>query len=411
MEQPKTLSKKLIFVAVMAAFALIVLGFLNPFSWNDATERIVITRMDGTQKAQFTPGMFYSGFFSKEKAYPNQISVSYKMPEADMDLLDNTVEVGKLTIRFSDGPTALTSGIVQYILPDQEAAMIAIHNAHRSPEGLVVKRLAPYTVECLQNSAQLMSSEMHYSGGRAQMAQDYLDQLRNGAFLLRVQEVNTFDSLEGTNKKVYASEITFDKQGQPRRKFSSIKEYNITVADAQVTDVDYADAVDKLLEKKIAAATEASVSKQRLMTAQQQSLTAEAEGKKKLVEIEYQQKQEQTKQVVAAQTLVEVAKQDLQKQEIARQAAEKEAAKIKTLADAEAYAKKRVMDADGALEKKLEAYKAVQHYWAEAFANYGGNIVPTYQTGAGGSGNGATQFMEIMGMKAARDLNLDLKAK
>jgi ribosome modulation factor len=39
-----------------------------------------------------------------------------------------------------------------------------------------------------------------------------------------------------------------------------------------------------------------------------------------LVEIEYQQKQEQTKQVVAAQTKVEVAKQDMEQQRIQAQA-------------------------------------------------------------------------------------------
>ena len=49
-----------------------------------------------------------------------------------------------------------------------------------------------------------------------------------------------------------------------------------------------------MLKKKIDAATMASVSKQRLMTAEQQKLTAKAEGERKLTEIEYVQKQEQT---------------------------------------------------------------------------------------------------------------------
>lgn len=389
---------------------LLLLLWFNPITWNEAGYRTVVTQASGKQFVQFEPGLFYSGFFAKEQEWPNQISVSYKEDKPDLDLEENTIEIAKLTIRFSDGPTARTSGIVQYILPNIEKDMLNIHNAHKTPSALVTRRLSPYTQECLQNSAQLMSSEMHYGGGRAQMSQDYLDQLKNGAFLLKVEEVNTYDSIEKTNKKIYQSEMQYDRSGTAKRKFSSIKEYGLTVADAQITDVDYEDAVDKLLQKKIAAATEASVSKQRLMTAQQQQLTAEAEGKKRLVEIEYQQKQEQTKQVVAAQTLVEVAKQDLQKQEIARQAAEKEAAKIKTLADAEAYSKQRVMAADGALEKKLATYERVQAKWADAFSNYSGNVVPLYSTG-GNSQNGAFNFMELMGAKAARDLTLDLKNK
>jgi hypothetical protein len=251
---------------------------------------------------------------------------------------------------------------------------------------------------------------MHYGGGRAQMAQDYLDQLKNGAFLLSVQETNSYDSIEKISKKIYAVAIQRDSKGNNKRKFSSIKEYSISVADAQITQVDYEEAVDKMLQKKIQAATDASVSRQQLMTAQQKQLTAEAQGKQKLVEIEYVQKQEQTKQVVAAQTQVELAKQDLTKQEIARQAAEKEAAKIKTLADAEAYARQRVMTADGALDKKLATYEKVQGMWAKAFGEYKGSFVPQFQTGGGGGGN-ALNFMEIMGAKAAKDLSLELKNK
>jgi hypothetical protein len=53
--------------------------------------------------------------------------------------------------------------------------------------------------------------------------------------------------------------------------------------------------VDQKLTKIIDAATKSAISKQELMTAQQQTLTAKAKGEQALVEIEYQQKQEQTK--------------------------------------------------------------------------------------------------------------------
>lgn len=69
------------------------------------------------------------------------------------------------------------------------------------------------------------------------------------------------------------------------------------------------------------------------------------------------------------------------------------------------------MPADGALEKKLDAYKSVQQMWADAFSKYQGNIVPTTQMGGGPSMNGATTFMELMTAKAARDLALDPNPK
>jgi hypothetical protein len=72
------------------------------------------------------------------------------------------------------------------------------------------------------------------------------------------------------------------------------------------------------------------------------------------------------------------------------------------------------MAADGALEKKLATYKDVQNLWANAFMNYKGDLVPKFQTlpanGKGGN-NAGLDFMQIMGAKAAMDLNLDMKVK
>lgn len=401
--------KSLFLLGGLVVFIALFLS-VNPFAWNDAGYRTVVTQADGKQFVQYEPGMYYAGFFSKEGTWPNQISVSSRDSVANLELIDNTIEIGYIPIRFNDATTAKAAGITQYILPASEKEMLEIHNTHKTPEALVQRRLGPYTMECLQNSAQLMSSEMHYGGGRAQMAQDYLDQLKNGAFLLKVREINSYDTLEKTKKKVYQVEIQTGTDGSGKRKFSSIKEYGITVADAQITNVDYETAVDGMLQKKIAAATEASVSKQQLMTAQQQQLTAEAKGKQKLVEIEYTTKQEQTKMVVNANTQVQVAEENRKQKEIELKAAQLEAQTIKTLADATAYEKQRTIQANGALEQKLEAWLKAEQYKWDAFSKFGGNLVPQIQTGGGNSSNGLN-FMELMGAKAARDLSLDMKVK
>jgi SPFH domain / Band 7 family len=406
------ISKRTIIVGVLAVIGLIFFLIVNPFSWNDAGNRTVVERTNGQQIVQFAPGIFYAGFFAKEKEWPNQISVTYQEPKAKLEIEDNGIEVGQIMIRFSDATTADVRGITQFILPSDEKEMILIHNTHRTPQSLVVKRLAPYTKECLQSSAQLMSSEKHYGGGRAQMAQDFLDQLKEGVYLLVTEENLVFDSLENEKKRVYQTEIQFDKKtNTPKRKLSSIKEYGITVADAAITDVDYENKVDEKLVKIIDAVTKSSISKQELMTAQQQTLTAKAKGEQALVEIEYQQKQEQTKQVVEAQTKVKVAEQDKLQQKIAYEGAILEAKKIKELADANAYERQRIMQADGALEMKLKAQVEVQKVWADAFSKYTGAVVPQIQTGGGPTTNGALNFMDIMTAKTAKDFALDLKNK
>lgn len=405
---------KPIALGIGAIIFFILFLIINPFSWNDAGNRTVVERANGTQIVQFSPGVFYAGFFSKEKEWPNQISVLYQDETPNYELEDNSIEIGQISIRFNDATTSNIKGIVQYILPGDEKEMISLHNAHRTPQSLVTKRLAPYTKECLQSSAQLMSSEMHYGGGRAQMAQDFSEQLKEGVYLLSVSEKIVFDSLEKENKRIYETKIQYDAAKQPKRKLSSIKEYGITVADASITDVDYEEKVDVMLAKKIDAATKASVSKQELMTAQQQALTAKAKGEQALVEIEYTQKQEQTRQVVEAETKVKLAEQDKIQQKIAYEASVLEAKKIKELADAEAYSKSRVMQADGALEKKLAAYVEVHKQWADAFSKYQGQVTPTYMMGgsyAPGNYNAAQNFMDMMTIKTAKDLNIQLQNK
>lgn len=406
---------RLIIIGVCIVVAFVLSLILNPFSWNDAGNRTVVEQGGGSQFVQFAPGIFYSGFFAKETEWPNQISVTYQSDKSSMELEDNGIEIGHIGIMFNDGTRADVKGITQFVLPSDEKDMILIHNTHRTPISLVKKRLSTFTKECLQSSAQLMSSDKHYGGGRAQMSQDFLDQLKGGVYLSRTEEQVVYDSVEHEKKRLYMTVIQVDKKsGLPKRKNSAIAEYGITVADASIVDTDYEDKVDQKLVKIIDAATKAAISRQDLMTAQQQTLTAKAKGEQALVEIEYTQKQEQTKQVVAAQTRVEVAKQDLLQQDVQMQAAYKAATKIKTLADANAYEKQRNMAADGALDKKLATYERVAIAQAEALSNFKGNIVPnTVMGGNSGSSsyNGFQQFMDIQNAKALRDLNIDLNNK
>ena len=58
---------------------------------------------------------------------------------------------------------------------------------------------------------------------------------------------------------------------------------------------------------------------------------------------------------------------------------------------------------------RLQTSVTVLYNHGCTFANYKGNIVPQIQTGGGKGTNGGLDFMEIMTMKAAKDLNLDMK--
>ncbi len=388
---------KWIVTGVVAIVGLIVFTFINPFAWNDSSERTVVQQMSGNQFVQYKSGVYYAGFFAKTTQWPNQISVSYQDTIPNMELNDGTIEIGKVIIRFgADATSASVSGIVQYILPSDETEMVSMHNAHKTPQSLVSKRLAPYTKECLQSSAQMMSSEMHYSGGRSTMSQDFGDQLRNGVFILKTTDRVVFDSLENEKKKVYVTEIVTNKNGETKRKNSSIKEYGITVADANITDVDYENRVDVMLGKKIDAATAASIAKQQFITAQQQALTAKAVGEKQLVETEYKEKQIQTQQVVKAETQVKLAEQDKLKQKIAAEAAELEAKKTRIDADAQSYANSRLVSAGLTPWDRADFEMKTKIGVAEALSKI--SLPATYFNGSNSGGNNS-MLESILGVK------------
>ncbi len=394
---------KLIFRVAIALVSIFLL--YNLIGYNSAGCRVHRISIFGDASVIFKPGFYIDGF-SKTVTYNDIMTLAFSKESTN-----SSMDVPPIQVRFNDGSVADATGVIKFVLPKDEASMIKLHNDYRSPENLAATALKQFGVECLKNSAQLMSSEMHYLGGRSTMSQYFQDQLESGVYILKTSEQVIRDTIQNENTRNYVTEILKDKNNNPIRKKSVLIMYGISISDASISDVDYEPRIDEKLAQKIDATTKTSVSKQKLILAQQDALTAEATGKKTLVDIEYQEKQNQTKQVIQAQTQVELAKQNLDKQNIDFKTAQIEAQTIKTLADAEAYKKKTVMLADGALEQKLKTYVTVQTVWATAFENYKGNIVPTYMMGSGGNMNAMQTFMDLQNARNMRDLSLDLNTK
>lgn len=85
------ITKRTIILGVLSIVGLILFLIVNPFSWNDAGNRTVVERTTGEQIVQFAPGIFYAGFFAKEKEWPNQISVTYQEENPQLELEDNGI--------------------------------------------------------------------------------------------------------------------------------------------------------------------------------------------------------------------------------------------------------------------------------------------------------------------------------
>jgi hypothetical protein len=70
------------------------------------------------------------------------------------------------------------------------------------------------------------------------------------------------------------------------------------------------------------------------------------------------------------------------------------------------------MEADGALEKKLDAFIRVNELYAEAVKGYQGSLVPTVVMGENNgrqpAGGGVAELMQLFTAMAAKNLALDM---
>lgn len=395
---------------MIALVALIVTGGILLFScigYNAGGYRTVIeSRISGSIGAKFSNG-FYFTLFGKITEYPDIMTVSFAKEETS-----STVSIPPISVRFNDASSGDAVGVVKFMLPKGEDLMVKLHKDYRNVENLALTGFKPFVMECLKNSSQLMSSEMHYLGGRSTMSQYFQDQLEEGVYILETEEKVVRDTIEKENKRIYLTKISKNKKGNIERKKTMLTQYGIGITDAVISDVDYEERVDKLLGLKIDATSKTTISKQELMKAQQEALTEEAKGKKVLVETEYKELQNQKTQVIQAETQVKLAEQQVRladqdklKQKIAYEASIYEAKKTKELADGEAYAKKAVMLADGALTQTLAAKVAIATAFAEAIGKQ--PLVPMYYFGGNGINAPATssvQMVDMLMMKMAKDL-------
>jgi regulator of protease activity HflC (stomatin/prohibitin superfamily) len=307
----------------LAGFSLILI--FNPFYRTEAGYRTFVETINGNEKVFFKPGFHYAGFFSKNTDYPDVITTVFTSDEegvTDGNEAVTSIEPAFI-IRFNDATKATAQATIRWSLPTDEETMVKIHRAYRSPTRLAKTSLIPYARECLKFAAQLMESETHYSGGRSKLKEDFRDQLQNGQYVLEYKTEYVMDTLTKERQKITTSYIRRGNDGQATRIESDIQQYEIHVNFAAIDEVDYEEQVDKKLAQKIEQSTLESVSKQALITAQQEALTEKARGEQMLAKVKAEQEADKLQAVIQAQKAKEVAREEaLQAKYIADKIAE-----------------------------------------------------------------------------------------
>lgn len=435
---------KKIGLLIFAVIVLVVLGIGTLTSVHDvgADEIVVLQTPSGHMEVWSTPG-WKLAVFGKTTTYKKSEQYNFMYEKAE----DGTVTPKNcISTRFNDQGSANICGSLRFDLPTDEATMLELHNKFRSMEGIMTSLVKPAVVKSVYNSGGLMSSKESAGKKRADLIRFVQDQATRGIYKTSTREGVVEDLLAPPIEVVEMIDSPLmDDNGKPQlddkmqpimtkvpRKTTKPATKKVTLVEPQMDEktgqllVQEASTVTKmgitlynitieriLYEQKV----KEQIDKQRDMTmkvqtkiaeakeAQQNAVTAEETGKAGAAKAKWDQEILKAKAVTAAEQKREVAEKDLEAARLERQA-QVERAK------GEAEAKKLVMAADGALDKKLRAYIEVQKAYAAEIGKQ--RWVPEVVMGGSGAGNGAGAaqgLMQLWQVQAARDLNLDRRVK
>ncbi len=305
-------------------------------------------------------------------------------------------------IRFNDGGHGTLSGSVRWYMPSDHAGILKLHTDFGSQDAIEQQLIRQVLTKSIYMSGPLMSSKESSAEKRNDLLSLIEDQAIYGVYKTAQKDIRVKDELSGMEKSVTIVSIV-TKDGTPvRQEKSPLGIYYVTMSGLTINSIDYDANVEKQIQSQQNAYMLVQTSIANAKKAEQDAITAEQNGKAAAMKAKWDQ------EVIKAQVLT-AAEQEFEKQKLLTKTAElyKQQQILEGQGDAEK--KRLMMNANGALEQKLETWLKSQQAWAKAFAEYKGSIVPQIQTGGvNGTKNGAVDFMELMGYKAAKDLSLDM---
>jgi len=363
----------------------------------DATEVMVVQSLRGHLTWYHTPG-YHMQWLGTVTKYPLRSQYWFSKASDQGAGQDQSIKV-----RFNDGAHATISGSLAWEMPVDDQRLTAIHTRYGNTTNLEQQLVRTITEKAVYMTGPLMSSKESYAERRNELIRDIEDQISNGVYQTETESAKEKDPMTGQEKTVTVVKLIPDSNGGfLRQDESPLKEFGVRTFNLSLNSVDY----DPQVEKQITAQQEATMEVQTAIAnakkAEQAAITAAKNGEAEAAKAKWEQEVIKAKAVTQAEQQLEVAK-------LERQAAEQEKQKQILLGEGEAARRKLVMQADNALDAKLNAYIEVNKAYAAALSQIKQPIVPLVQGGTGGNGqNGVQNFMDLLVAKTARELDVNV---
>jgi hypothetical protein len=394
--------KKIIVGSIIGALLIIFLFSIGKLWENISAGEVVVIQdpIDGELHVYKHSGMVWQGWGSATH-YKKSNQFWFNV---EKDGKDTTADKS-IPVKWNDGGHATIAGSVRYDLPTEDNQIINLHSKFGSQEAIEVSLIKTNIEKAIYLTGPLMTSKESYAERRNDLIYYIEDQASKGVYKTKQLDVKEIDPITNVEKTVTKVQIQQDDKGVPfRQEVSPIATLGIRLYNISINSITY----DKMVEAQIATQQQATMQVQTAIAkakeAEQRALTIEKEGEADAAKAKWDQEVIKAQVITAAEQRKKEAELDVQTAALTKQ-------KQILEGEGEAAKKRLVMQANGALEQKLDAWLQAEKFKWDAFSKFTGNMVPLYSTGAGGSQGNAMNFMELMSMKAAKDLNLDLSNK
>jgi hypothetical protein len=211
------------------------------------------------------------------------------------------------------------------------------------------------------------------------------------------EDIKVHDDLMNTDKTVTVVKIVQDKNSMPmRQEISAVKVYGVSLQGLALNSIDYDSEVENQIKVQQQAYMQVQTAIANSKKAEQDAITTELQGKAAAAKAKWEQEVIKAQAITQAQQEKEVAALEAQTAILASQ-------RVKTDADAKAYANTRLVTAGLTPQERAQFDKDTKIGVAEALSKI---VLPT--TYMNGGGNKEASLLEsILGVKL---LNTD-KAK
>ncbi len=364
---------------------------------NDAGKIMVIQSVGGDLSVYTDAGWKWQGF-GKVTVYPRRNEFQFGA------LSKEETHIGPgMGIRFYDGGEGVLFGSISWMMPTDPKSVLEIHKDFGNAEAFEHQAIRRSMESAATFSGPTMSSFESAAGRRNELLQILNDQTLHGVYKTLSRTMRTKD-IAGVEKDMTVVEIVKDDKGQPiRAQASYVQKYNVTMLPMTIKAFTYEDRVEKQIREQQAATNQAIVSASLAKKADQDAITAESQGRANAAKAEWEQKTISAKAIADAQAKITIADATVKEAEAFK--------KAETLrGEGEAARKRAVMEADGQLDKKLEAYVSVNKAYADSISKYQGAWVPSVVMGQreGSGGNGAQAMIDMLSAKTAKELGMDM---